>query len=106
MDSNISVFEYQINYPNLNLETLKKCKPLFNYGMLHVYIKECKNGFKVKKVGKTSKKGTKITYKPIKDETDFKEYKNKIEKMAEDLKLEFEEKIDSIIKYAKSEVEQ
>lgn len=71
----IEVVEYQMEYPTLNLEAKKNNEKLFDYGFLYCYAKECKRGFKVKKVNKTNSKGTKFTYTGIKDKSDFEEYK-------------------------------
>lgn len=77
----LSVVEYQIEYPTLNLKAQKDDEKMFDYGMLYCYTKECEKGFKVKKVGKTTRKGTKFTYTAIKDKDDFEEYKKMLNEM-------------------------
>lgn len=77
----VYVLEYAIEYPTLNLKAKEDDEKTFDYGMLYCYSKECGEGFKVKKVGKTTKKGTKFTYTAIKDRYDFEEYKKVLNEM-------------------------
>lgn len=77
----VCVLEYAIEYPTLNLKAKKDSEKTFDYGFLYCYSKECEKGFKVKKVGKTTKKGTKFTYTSIKDQKDFKEYEKTLKQM-------------------------
>ncbi|KZL94344.1 hypothetical protein [Clostridium magnum] len=80
----IEVVQYQIEYPTLNLKEQKENEKAFDYGMLYCYTKECEKGFKVKKVGKITRKGTKFTYEVIKDKVDFEQYKVLLNKMIDD----------------------
>lgn len=89
----VKVFQYQIEYPYLNLNQQKEDERKFDYGMLYCYIKESEKGFKVKKVGKTTKKGTKFTYEKIKDNEDFEEYKALINKMVSDFNSKYGESL-------------
>lgn len=77
----VCVLEYAIEYPTLNLKAKKDDEKVFDYGFLYCYSKECEKGFKVKKVGKTTKKGTKFTYTAIKDEHDLEECKKTLKQM-------------------------
>jgi hypothetical protein len=56
-------------------------------------MKECVYGFKVKRVGKTTRKSTKFTYEQIKGEEDFKQYKDLINKMVNDFNAKYNENI-------------
>lgn len=84
----ISVQGYQMEYPPMNLEMLRTNERSFNMSLLVAHIEEAKKGFKVKRIGKTTKKGTKITYTAIENEEDLKKYGNKLR----DLVKQFNEK--------------
>lgn len=92
----IGVFEYQIEYPPLNLTEQKEDSRKFDYGMIYCYSKECENGFKVKKVGKTTRRGTKFTYERIKDRADFEQYKVLLNKMIEDFNTKYGESLKAV----------
>lgn len=74
----ISVQGYQMECPPMNLELLRTDKKRFDMFLIVAHIEEAKKGFKVKKVGKTTKKGTKITYSAIENEEDLKQYVSKM----------------------------
>lgn len=75
----IKLLDYEIHYPTLNLSLKKENEKAFDLQMIYGYLNECKRGFKVKKVSKTSTKGTNFTYEAIKDYEDFKKYKSFID---------------------------
>lgn len=77
----MEVFEYQKEYPMLNLKFKKENEKDFENGLICCYILELENGFKVKKVNKTNNKGTKITYTKIKSEEENTEYMKSIDDM-------------------------
>lgn len=84
MSSVISVQEYQIEYPTVNLKIRNSNERLYDYSILTLYTMECEKGFKVKKINKTTNKGTKVTFEPFKSKEDIQEYKKFLEnKMAE-----------------------
>lgn len=87
---NMKVLEYQIHYPTLNSTFEKEDKMMFDLGIIYAYSNECGKGFKVKKVSKTSKKGTKFTYESIKSEEDFEEYKLLINDMVNKFNKEYD----------------
>ncbi|WP_084108655.1 hypothetical protein [Clostridium cavendishii] len=89
----VELLEYQIEYPTLNLVIKKDNKRMFDYGMLYCYTKECEKGFKVKKVNKTTKKGTKFTYTAIKNKQDFEEYKKMVNEMIDNFNMKHGSKI-------------
>lgn len=85
----ISVIEYQMEYPTLNLKHKQDNPMMFDYGMLYCYTKECERGFKVKRINKTTGKGTKFTYIAIKDDEDFEAYKTFVDKMIDEFNSKY-----------------
>lgn len=53
----------------------KETPRFYEYTILNLYAFETENGFKVKKIGKTTRKGTKVTYKAFKSKEDAEEYR-------------------------------
>lgn len=90
MSNDIEVLEYQIQYPTLNLNLKKEDKMMFDFGIIYAHSNQCDKGFKVKKIFKTSKKGTKFTYESIKSNEDFEEYKSLINDMINKFNAEYE----------------
>lgn len=64
--------EFVTEYPSLNLKLKEEAKQIYDLYLIGVYIAEYGKGFRVKKVYKTNKKGTKVRYKAIlsKEEVD------------------------------------
>ena len=83
----VMVSEFQIEYTNINSE-LKKNEKMFDISNIGIYIAKINDGFIVKRINKTTKKGTKVTYKTPKDKKEFTRY---IEKVA-NIIIEYEEK--------------
>ena len=77
----MEALEYEIKYPNLDIQHLIKNKQLFDYELITAYIKEYEKGFKVKNVGKTHRSGTKFTYMQIDDQKEIEEYKKMLLEM-------------------------
>lgn len=83
-------------YPAINLHLKKSDEKGYDYTILLIYLSEIDKGFKVKRINKTSKKGTTVSYKLIKDAEDLQHYKNLIQegidgfnsKYRTDIKLE------------------
>jgi len=84
----IKVMGFQKEYPTVNLKMQKEDEKGYEYSILILYTLETERGFKVKKIGKANKKGTKVTYEVIKNEKDALEYKSFLEKKVK----EFNEK--------------
>ncbi len=72
--SDFEVIEFQKEYPTLNLNALKNNPKDYDMGILVAYSMETKRGFVIKKQFKTTKKGTKFTYKACNGEEEAKEY--------------------------------
>lgn len=85
--NNVSVMEFQIEYPVLNLE-LSKNEKEFERGIIAIYVAELERGFIVKRINKTTKKGTKVTYKSCKSDEEADKYIKKINSLID----EFEKK--------------
>lgn len=83
----VSVLEFGITYPAVNLE-LKKNEKEYDRAIIALYIAEIERGFIVKKMNKTTRKGTKVTFKACKGEDEGKEYIEMVNKLIE----EFNEK--------------
>lgn len=75
----IQVMEFQKEYTTVNLEMQKEDQREYEYAILILYTLETDKGFKVKKIGKTTRKGTKVTYEAFKSETDSLDYKKLLE---------------------------
>lgn len=89
----MEVWEYEIKYPNLDIETLIKNKQLFEYEVIAAYAKEYEKGFKVKNIGKTHRTGTKFTYIKIDAEEDLKQYDSFLGEMIEGYNKKYDTKI-------------
>ena len=77
----MEVLEYEIKYPNLDIQHLIKNRQLFDYNLITAYVKEYEKGFKVKNVGKTHRNGTNFTYMQMGDEKEIEEYKKTLMEM-------------------------
>ncbi|MGG5463511.1 hypothetical protein [Clostridium sp. B9] len=88
--SDFSVVEFQKEYPVLNFKLSKNEKD-YERGIIAIHVAELDKGFIVKKINKTTSKGTKVTYKFAKDEEEANNYVIKVNKMID----EFEEKFNT-----------
>lgn len=79
--SNVQVIEFQKEYPIINLELEKNSKKEYDMAIMVAYTMELEKGFIVKRQNKTTRKGTKFTYKPCETEEEFKDYKVKLNEM-------------------------
>lgn len=66
--------EYSKSFKSVNLKLKKEDEKGYDYSMLVLYTLETDKGFKVKKIGKTTKKGTKVTYEHFKSDNDVSDY--------------------------------
>lgn len=80
----ISVVEFQKEFTEINLRLMKEDIKLYDLVIIGLYTVETKRGFKVKKIGKTGRAGTKVTFEPIKNKEDFEEYLNKLKGMLDE----------------------
>ena len=60
------VMEFQNEFETINLDMMKNDTKNYDMAILVAYTLETKRGFIVKKQGKTTRKGTKFTYKACK----------------------------------------
>ena len=79
--SDVVVIGFRKEYPSINLDLMKNNEQMYDMAILAVYMAELKKGFIVKKQFKTTKKGTKFTYKVCKDEEEAKEYSLKVHEL-------------------------
>lgn len=77
----MEVLEYEIKYPNLDIQMLIKDKKLFEYQLIAAYTKEYEKGFKVKNVSKTHRTGTKFTYIKMNAGEELEQYNNFLHEM-------------------------
>lgn len=77
----MEVLEYEIKYPNLDIQMLIKDKQLFEYQLIAAYTKEYEKGFKVKNVSKTHRTGTKFTYIKMNAGEELEQYNNFLHEM-------------------------
>ena len=77
----MEVLEYEIKYPNLDIQMLIKDKKLFEYQLIAAYTKEYEKGFKVKNVSKTHRTGTKFTYIKMNAGEEHEQYNNFLHEM-------------------------
>lgn len=75
----IQVMGFQKTYPTVDLKMQQENEKVYKYSILLLYTFETERGFKVKKIGKATTKGTKVTYEVIKNEKDALEYKSFLE---------------------------
>lgn len=75
----IQVMGFQKTYTAVDLKMQQENEKVYEYSILLLYTFETERGFKVKKVGKTTRKGTKVTYEVIKSEGEALEYKKLLE---------------------------
>lgn len=75
------VMGFQKEFEMINLDMMKNDVEKYDLAILVAYTLETERGFIVKKQGKTTKKGTKFTYKACKDEAEAKEYSLKLHEL-------------------------
>lgn len=79
--SDVTVIGFQREYPCINLDLMKIDEKAYDIAILIAHTLEVEKGFIVKKQYKTTKKGTKFTYKACKDEEEAKEYVLKVHEL-------------------------
>lgn len=97
----VRVLEFRKDYSNLNIEMMEECKALYDFSILYIHVCELEFGFKVKRIGRTTSKGTRVTYEALKDESDFNKYEKKIKEMQLKYKESYGDKMHEIINYIK-----
>ena len=70
--------DFAKTFTGVNLDLMQTDEKGYDYAMLLIYIDECSNGYKVKKINKTTEKGTTVVYEAIANANDFKCYKEMI----------------------------
>lgn len=86
------IIGYTIDFPYIDLELKKSDPRSYELALIVCHVEEAtKKGMKVKRICKTTKKGTSISYIPIENEKDSMEYADKVEKMIADFRAKFGE---------------
>lgn len=88
----IKVMEFQKEYSNVNLE-LTKNKLEYDKAIIALYISELEDGFIVKRIYKTSKNGTKVTYKPCENLEEQQKYIKIVNKYIDDFEENYKKSI-------------
>lgn len=78
-----TVVEFQKEFKTMNLDMLKTDIEKYDMAILVAYTLETKDGFIVKKQGKTTRTGTKFTYKACSGEEEAKAYSLKLHELLE-----------------------
>lgn len=79
----ISVVGFSKKFTSVNLD-LKQKEQVFSEVLIGIYTLHLSEGFKVGKINKTTKKGTKVKYVPIKSDEELKDYIEEINKRLEE----------------------
>ena len=95
------VLEYQKNYSALDMKMMEECKALYDFSVIYIYACELEYGFKVKRINKTTAKGTKVTYSKIESKEELDDYLKKIEDMRNKYKAAFGDRVNDILDYIK-----
>ncbi len=86
----IKVIEFQREFPTINIYLMKNNPKDYDMSMLAAYTLETERGFMVKKVGKTYKKGTKITYKHFESKEEVINYRTKLDELLEEYNTKYD----------------
>lgn len=82
MNDVIKIMEFTKEYQAVNLKLLNDNEKIYDLAILCLYCFETERGFRVKKIYKTNRAGTKVRYRAIEDPKEAQEYvkmvKNKI----------------------------
>ena len=97
----VSVLEYQKNYSALDIRMMEECKALYDFSVIYIHVCELECGFKVKRINKTTAKGTKVTYSKIESKEELDDYLKKIEDMRNKYKAAFGDRVNDILDYIK-----
>lgn len=71
---NITVTEMKMNFPSINLELKNNDFRKYELVVLMLDIIELERGFKVKRINKTTKKGTSVIFESFDSEVKVKKY--------------------------------
>lgn len=74
--SDVQCIEFQKEYPVVNLKMKNDDEKKYEFSLLVLYTLETERGFMVKKIGKITRKGTKVNFIPFKSDEDVKNYRD------------------------------
>lgn len=92
--ADVMVLEFQNEYPVINLDLMKNNSVLYDLAIIVAHSAELKRGFITKRQNKTTKKGTKFTYKPCMTEEEFKAFSDKMHNLMNEFKAKHSVDID------------
>lgn len=69
-----TILGFKNTFPIINWGVMKKNEKVYDIEILHLYLLNVKKGYKVKKIWKTTKKGTSVTYTAFKNQKEIGEY--------------------------------
>lgn len=85
----IRVVEFQKHYKTINLDMMNNNPKEYDKAIIIVHTLETENGYVVKKIGKTYKNGTQITYKPIESRNEAEKYSSKVRSLIEGYNIKY-----------------
>lgn len=88
-EGTMRLVKLSIDIDYIDLEMQKNEPKIFDLTMIAVYLAKLDEGLIVTRVGKTTKKGTKVTYKACESEEQANEYLNIVNKMIDMVKEKY-----------------
>ena len=88
----VYIKEVARTYQELNLDLMKNSRKFYDFAILGLYTLEIDNGFIVKRINKTYRKGTKVTFKRCESQEEAKLYSKKANEMMREYKEKYKEK--------------
>ena len=85
----VYVKEVAKTYEALNLELMNNNRKFYDFAILGLYTLEIDNGFIVKRINKTYRKGTKVTFKRCESQEEAKLYSEKANEMMREYKEKY-----------------
>ena len=86
---NATVVEYQTTYEDIDIDLMNKNKEIYDLAILKIYTIEIPNSMMVTKINKTSKKGTKVTFKLCTNQKEADEYSEMVSRKFKEYKEKY-----------------
>lgn len=87
----VQVMGYGMEFPLINLKLKNENQMMYDFVILDLYTSELSKGFKVKRINKTTRKGTKVNYESIKGRKDLEDYMKLVNSKIEEFKGKYKE---------------
>ncbi|MBM7835929.1 hypothetical protein [Clostridium sardiniense] len=87
----VQVMGYGMEFTLINLKLKNENQMMYDFVILDLYTSELSKGFKVKRINKTTRKGTKVNYESIKDRKDLEDYMKLVNSKIEEFKGKYKE---------------